>query len=407
MVITVLKSLLPRLFASRTRFAIALGTVVAAAAITVPVAAGAASAATSAPRTVTASSAASFPATMVAFHCWSMTNCMAVGANFPQMATQVVAERWNGTHWSRSTLPKPAGAAEITFSGVACPSRTECVAVGTGYPPPSAKNGESFPFADYWNGSRWRTGRAAAAGTGGGFAAVSCSSARNCYAVGEYTTKSDFLPLIEHWNGSAWSRQNAPVPSGTSFAQVTAVSCPSAKFCVAVGTDGAGELIEHLTASGWSKVTPRSASSAILFSVSCPSASSCFAVGSGLKTSGGSVGERWNGRSWSAFTTPVPRGDSNAGLEGVSCVSASRCLAVGSYANSASHSGVYADSWNGSGWHQVSMTTTGGHIGDFYAVDCTGASSCAALAGTTQFTATARSESAFWNGTRWKVALTA
>lgn len=415
MVITVLKSLQLRLFASRTRlfashrpFAIALGVIVAGAAIAVPAAAGAASAAAGAPRAVTASPAASFPATVVAFHCWSMTNCMAVGANFPQMATQVIAERWNGTHWTRSALPKPSGAAMITISGVACPTRTECVAVGTGYPPATAKSG-SFPFADYWNGTRWTTGRAAAIGSDSGFAAVSCSSARNCYAVGNYTPKGTgkFLPLNEYWNGAAWSRRSAPVPAGTTFGELTAVSCPSAKFCVAVGTDGTGELIERLTASGWSKTTPRSASSAMLFGVSCPSASSCFAVGSGLTTSGGSVGQRWNGRSWSAFTTPVPRGDANAGLEAVSCASASHCLAVGSYQNSASHNGVYADSWNGSGWHQVSMTTVGGHIGDFGAVDCTGANSCAALGATTQFVATARSESAFWNGTRWKVALTA
>ena len=322
MVITVLKSMQLRLFASRTRlfashrrFAIALGVVVAGAAIAAPAAAGAASAASSAPRAVTASPAAAFPATVVAFHCWSMTNCLAVGANFPQMATQVIAERWNGTHWSRSALPKPSGAAMITISGLACPTRAECVAVGTGYPPATSKSG-SFPFADYWNGTRWTTGRAAAVGSDSGFAAVSCSSARNCYAVGNYTPRGTgkFLPLNEFWNGAAWSRRSAPVPAGTSFAELTAVSCPSAKFCVAVGTDGAGELIERLTASGWSKTTPRSASSAMLFGVSCPSASSCFAVGSALTTSGGSVGQRWNGRSWSAFSTPVPRNDSNAGL---------------------------------------------------------------------------------------------
>ena len=61
----------------------------------------------------------------------------------------------------------------------------------------------------------------------------------------------------------------------------------------------------------------------------------------------------------------------------VSCVSASRCLAVGDYGTSS----VYAVSWNGSGWHLVSMTTTGGHIGAFYAVDCMAATSCVALAG--------------------------
>jgi hypothetical protein len=406
MVITVLKSRLLRLFASRTRFAIALGAVVAGAAIAVPVAAGTAVAATGAarPGAVTSSPAASFPATVVALHCWTVSDCIAVGANSPQMATQLIAERWNGTRWTRSAMPKPAGANEITISGVACPSRGECVAAGTGYPPAGSKNG-SFPFADYWNGSRWTPGRAAAAGSGGGFAAVSCSSARNCYAVGEYTPKGTnaTAALIEHWNGATWSKQNAPVPSGTTFGELTAVSCPSATFCVAVGTDGSGVLIERWTGSGWSKTTPRSAPSAMLYGVSCPSASSCFAVGSNLTTSGGSLVERWNGKTWSQSTTPVPRNASYPGLQGVSCVSATHCLAVGGYGTN----GVYAVSWNGSGWHLVSMTTTGGHIGAFYAVDCLAAVSCAALAGTTQFAASTRSESAFWNGTRWKVALTA
>ena len=87
----------------------------------------------------------------------------------------------------------------------------------------------------------------------------------------------------------------------------------------------------------------------------------------------------------------------------MSCPSAARCLAVGDDGNP----GVYADSWNGTGWHLVPMTTLGGHIGAFSAVSCLAATSCAALGATTQFAASARSESAFWNGTRWTVALTA
>ncbi len=403
MVITVLKSRLVKFIASRTRLAIAFGAVLAGAAIAVPVAAGTASAAAR-PDSPASARAASSPATMVALHCWTASNCIAVGANAPQMAGQLIAERWNGTRWTRSAMPKPAGAAVVTIGGVACPTRTECVAVGTGYPPASSKGASSFPIADYWNGSRWTTARAAAVGSGGGFAAVSCPAARDCYAVGTYSPKGsgEILPLTEHWNGASWSRQGAPVPARTTFGQLSAVSCPSAKFCVAVGTDGSGELIERLTASGWSKTTPRSAPSAMLFGVSCPSASSCLAVGSGVTMWGGSVAEHWNGRAWSGSTTLVPHGASYAGLQSVSCVSAARCLAVGDYGTN----GVYAVSWNGSRWHLDSMATTGGHIGAFYAVDCTGASSCVALAATTQFAASARSESAFWNGTRWKVVLT-
>ena len=400
-----LTSRLLRIFASRARLALALGAVAAAAAIAVPVAAGAASAATGSarPGTVTASRAAPFPATVLAFHCWTISDCLAVGANFPQMATQLIAERWNGARWSRAAMPKPAGADEVTVDALACPSRTECVAVGTGYPPGSSTS-VIFPFADYWNGTRWTTGRAASFGSADFLASVACPAAKSCYAVGNYTPKGGAsAPLVEHWNGSAWSRQAVSVPRGTSDGWLQGVSCSSARFCVAVGTDGSGILIERWNGSGWSMSAPRSVSSAGLYGVSCPSATSCLAVGSTLTKSGGSLVERWNGRTWTASTTPVPRNASYAALQSVSCASAVRCLAVGDDGNP----GVYADSWNGTGWHLVSMTTTGGHIGAFSAVSCLAATSCAALGATTQFAATARSESAFWNGTRWRVALTA
>jgi hypothetical protein len=327
---------------------------------------------------------------------------MAIGANTPQMATQMIAERWNGSRWSRLAMPKPAGVDDVANGGVACPSSGECVAVGVGYPSPSSRGGP-FPIAGYWNGSRWTAGRAAAASSGI-LAAVSCPSVRNCYAVGNYTPKGTgaLAPLIEHWNGATWSKQTAPAPRG-SFAILIDVSCPSAKFCVAVGTDGSGVLIERWNGSGWSMSAPRSAPSATLNGVSCQSASSCFAVGSNLTTFGGSLVERWNGKTWSPSITPVPRDASGAGLQSVSCVSAVHCLAVGNDVNP----GVYAVAWNGRGWRLVSTTATGGHLGAFDEVRCLAATSCVALAATTQFAASERSESAFWNGTRWKVVRTA
>jgi hypothetical protein len=404
MVITVLKSRLVRLFASRTRLAMALGVVVAAAAITVPVAAGAASASTTTarPSAVTSSPAASFPAALGAFACRSLTDCMAVGANTPQMATQMIAERWNGSRWSRVAMPKPAGVSDVFVGGIACPANRECVAVGGGYAGTAA--GPSA-LAGIWNGSRWTVGRAAAPGLSSELTAVSCPSAASCYAVGNFTPEHSTATdaLIEHWNGKKWSQQTAPDLRGTNFDDLADVSCPSAKFCVAVGTDSAGELIERWNGRNWSATAPKSRSSAILSGVSCPSATSCFAVGSNLTASGGSVVERWNGATWSGSVTPVPHGASYPGLQSVSCVSSTRCLAVGNDLNP----GVYAAAWNGSGWHLAAVTATGGHLGDFDEVRCLAATSCVALAATTQFAASARSESAFWNGARWKVVLTA
>jgi hypothetical protein len=403
MVSTVLTSRLLRILASRTRLAMALGALVAAAAIAAPAAAGTASAATGEAPTgaVAAGPSGPAPAAVDGLACRTLTNCMAIGANAPQMAPAMVAERWNGSQWARTAIPKPAGADEVAPDGIACPGNQECVAVGVGDP---AGGSGFFALAGYWNGARWTAARAAAPGSGSLLTAVSCPSSTNCYAVGNYTQKGSSAvdALIEYWNGRHWSQQTAPDPRGTTFNELIDVSCPSAKFCVAVGTDGAGVLIERWNGHTWSAATPKASSSAVLNGVSCPSATSCFAVGSNFTSSGGSLVERWNGSSWSGSATPVPRGAVYSGLRSVSCVSATRCLAVGNDFNPA----AYAVSWSGGGWHLVGMSTTGGRIGGFIAVTCLAAASCAALGATTQFAASARSESAFWNGTRWKVVLT-
>ena len=57
-------------------------------------------------------------------------------------------------------------------------------------------------------------------------------------AVGYYTTgqTGDQATLAEAWNGHSWSIVPTPNP-GPSFGTVlSAVSCPSAGFCVAAGT---------------------------------------------------------------------------------------------------------------------------------------------------------------------------
>jgi hypothetical protein len=141
----------------------------------------------------------------------------------------------------------------------------------------------------------------------------------------------------------------------------------------------------------------------MLYGVSCPSAASCFAVGTDGSASGGALVERWKNGAWTGSSMPVPSGGSYPWLQSVACVSAARCLAVGDDLNP----GVYADAWNGTSWHLVSLTATGGHLGELTEVRCLAAASCVALAETTQISATQRSESAFWDGTRWRVVATA
>ena len=346
-------------------------------------------------------SASSSPAALTGLDCRTLTDCVAVGATSPQMATGLVAERWNGSRWSRSALPEPAGAVNVTVGEVACPAARECVAVGGVYP----LHGHEYAIIESWNGSRWSVRRAVTPGVLSALAAISCPAPGNCYAAGEYTPKGSVAqhPLIEHWNGTNWHQDAVPVPrSGGSDALLFDISCRTAAFCVAVGFTGPFAFVERWNGRSWTETRPPAAGGALLAGVSCPAVTNCFAVGSG-EAGNRSLVERWNGKTWSSSYTPGPAAGNSAGLQSVSCVSPARCLAVGNYLGN----GVYAVSWNGHGWHRVAVTPAGGKLGNFEQVHCLSATSCVALGATTAFAASQRSESAFWNGRTWKIVRTA
>ena len=65
--------------------------------------------------------------------------------------------------------------------------------------------------------------------------------------------------------------------------------------------------------------------------VSCPSERFCMAVGDVQAGFGepSTLAERWNGLSWAILRTPKPPGSVGGSLEGVSCTSATACTAVG------------------------------------------------------------------------------
>jgi outer membrane protein OmpA-like peptidoglycan-associated protein len=137
--------------------------------------------------------------------------------------------------------------------------------------------------------------------------------------------------------------------TGSSF---TAISCPTASTCTAVGQVGAAAgplaLIYQQVAGSWSSVTaplPPGASAAHpgadLLAVACAAPGSCVAVGSYTNTTGGgTTGQQAlidveTGGVWSAVRTPLPANastSSNNTLGAVSCASSGSCVAVGSYA---------------------------------------------------------------------------
>jgi hypothetical protein len=343
------------------------------------------------------------PAALAALYCRTLTNCVAIGANNPQNPTSLVMERWNGVRWSRSALPASAGAVNSSVSpaSVACPTARECVAVGLA-------SDAGGPLVEYWNGSRWSLGQAAAPnGSPSGLiyfvlTAISCPAPRDCYAVGSFmgVGSTETNPLIEHWNGSTWSVQT----EGGMGAWLTGISCRTTAFCVAVGSgiEGSGPIADVWNGRTWTGMAVPWAGPVQISGVTCPATTSCFAVGSYL-IGNGSLVERWNGKTWSAAHTPGPAASVSQGLASVSCASPVRCLAVGNYAGD----GVYAVAWNGLGWHRVAVAPVNGRLGYVEQVQCPSATRCVALGATNSNAATQRFESAFWNGRTWRVVPTA
>jgi hypothetical protein len=154
-------------------------------------------------------------------------------------------------------------------------------------------------------------------------------------------------PLVERWNGRTWSMQRAPVPvdrknpgAVVGDSGLVAVSCTSARACMAVGGNGTqGPLAERWNGRRWAiQRAPNSdRPGGELTGVSCGRANACVAVGTVDRA--GSHGEitsavvdRWDRTGWSPQPIQRPHGAADTSLSGVSCISSADCSAVGSVA---------------------------------------------------------------------------
>jgi hypothetical protein len=95
-----------------------------------------------------------------------------------------LAERWNGTTWTRQPMAKPGGSQLTNINGVSCANGAVCAAVGN------------------WSG------------TPNGLPSVS---------------------LAETWNGTAWAVMPTPNPQGAELSSLEGVACPGVAACFAVG----------------------------------------------------------------------------------------------------------------------------------------------------------------------------
>ena len=357
--------------------------------------------------------------------CVSPKFCVAVGLN--ENAEESVKgggaliQTWNGKTW-KSVAPKaPKGALSAQLVDVSCKSAIACVAVGDYL----NAGGTGVPLAEIWNGKTWTpTAPATPKGSSGGqLLGVSCAAAKSCVAVGGDFTNSGGAALAESWNGSKWTVSRPPEPKGSVVGDLNKVSCTSTLHCIAVGswgTNTAGSALADVwNGATWARLSvPAPAvgkEDADLTGVSCPSAKSCVAVGTGttgLKGGLVSFAEFWNGTTWATGKISWPKGVSNAFLYGVSCRSAKSCLAVGNLninVNDGGHTGrAGATSWNGKTWTAASVPAPGkGKASLFVGVSCLSAANCVAVGQFGPFNSDEGNGLAgFWNGKRVSLATT-
>ncbi|HET7018332.1 MAG TPA: hypothetical protein VFI65_30720 [Streptosporangiaceae bacterium] len=307
------------------------------------------------------------------------------------------------------------GAALIAFGTLGAPGPASAAS-------PAWPHGLADPFA-----------RQAPVSGSGQLNGVFCTSASDCWAVGEFSTKVAHLNQVLHWTGKKWFKVAVPEPGGTgkeALNELNAVRCTSASDCWAVGdyAKGGAELNEilHWTGKKWFAVSgPTPAGTLpgdenLLADVACTSAGSCWAVGEygtdDSTTRGQIINNQalhWNGKTWSLVPTPNPAGSkknhANAILS-VRCASPTNCWAAGT-------DGVLGKKfilnnevlhWTGKKWSQVTVpnvlsTAVKGTLNELNGLSCTSAKNCLAVGISIRFGNKGRELNQIlrWNGAKW------
>jgi hypothetical protein len=235
---------------------------------------------------------------------------------------------------------------------------------------------------------------------------VSCASAGNCSAGGEYTDGSDakqafVASQVSGTWGAALEVPGIAALNRGMLAQVQSVSCASAGNCSAGGyyfdSFGASQAFVVSEVNGtWGTAievpgtaTLNAGGNAEVNSVSCPSAGTCTAGGTYADSSGKTqafvvreVSGTWRAAAEARGTAALNLGGA-AATDSVSCASAANCTAGGMYTDSSGHLQAFVVSLVSGTWHAAAEVrgTAALNLGGAAAissVSCASAGNCSA-----------------------------
>ncbi|MFI5275992.1 MAG: hypothetical protein ACHQ1E_01885 [Ktedonobacterales bacterium] len=238
--------------------------------------------------------------------------------------SNVIIEHWDGQSWSDVNFPTPVApnSGFFGFNHVAVAGHNDVWAVGG----VNTYTRNIQPVAEHWDGTQWSISSLPSLSTAIGFAGVAAKPGA-VLAVGQTAISNGYgATVVGQWTGSQWTRLTSPSP-GTLTNELNGLAVIGPKDIWAVGDSAAGALSERWDGAQWTVVSaPNSATSDnYLNAVAGTSASDVWAVGSGAGKFGPGVAEHWDGSAWTQAQVPAHAG----ALNGVAALNTTDVWAVG------------------------------------------------------------------------------
>lgn len=307
--------------------------------------------------------------------CPSASDCVAVGTDASKDGA-IWTTTNGGSTWTKDVV----GNASTGPAGVSCSSSSDCVAVG------GADPGQGDDWVTTDGGRTWTEHAVPSANTTqptvGGFTDVSCLSSQACVAAGA-DSNGDGASWTTRDGAATWAQQ--PVPDTSNSTQSNggpaAISCGTKSLCVTVGTNNNGDSVAWTSVNGgqWNEqpIPGAQAPNGAVQDISCASESDCVAVGEdGTGNGSPAVWTTSNGgSSWTEQTVPNA-GGSNSYVRWVSCPSIAVCVAVG---NDSNGEDAWSTSDGGSSWTEQPIPDIDASNGTLSDISCGSASQCVAI----------------------------
>jgi hypothetical protein len=306
---------------------------------------------------------------IVSVSCGAPGDCTAGGDYSyadPGPGEAFVISETDGTWGTPEEVP---GTATLNTGGDARVASVSCTAAGTcgavGYYTGSGVvDHQAFVVSETdgtWGTAQQVPGLATLnAGDDAGLVSVSCSSAGNCSAGGEYSPGSGLEAFVVSETDGTWgdAKEVAGLAAGSS-AEITTLSCASAGNCSAAGdynttSPGYEPFVVNQKHGTWGKAqavpglgTLDADGFAGVSAVSCPTAGNCSAVGA-YNVDGTSATQAYvvseTGGTWGTAQNAPGTSDDSSSLGSLSCASATHCVAGGNSADSSGDQQAVLDS---------------------------------------------------------------